>query len=176
MLPRRTVIGFALVAAGVVSGCGWTPLYANRETGPGDVDLRAIRVAPITDRVGQRLELALRDSLNPSGVPTPQRYVLSTTLQTTLADLGIQSQGLASRGQVDVVATYTLKSIETGKMLLSNTVHVNDSFNIAANGYANVVAEDDARTRAVEELREEIIARLTMFMQRRRIDPASADS
>ena len=32
--------------ARVLAGCGWAPLYANRETGPADADLRAIKVSP----------------------------------------------------------------------------------------------------------------------------------
>jgi hypothetical protein len=60
-----------------------------------------------------------------------------------------------------------LSDITSNAELLRNTIHVADSFDILANEYATVVAEDDARTRAVEELRREIVARLTMFMQRR---------
>ena len=174
MPSRRSVFGIVLALPGLLAGCGWTPLYANRATEPANADLRAIRVAPIPERVGQRLEIALRGSLNPDGIPTRQRYVLNTTLKVSLADLGIETQGLATRGEVDVVATVVLKRLETGKVLLTNTIRVSDSFDIGANGYANVVAQDDARTRSVEELRQEIIARLTMFMQRRH-DPATGD-
>jgi hypothetical protein len=46
-------------------------------------------------------------------------------------------------------------------------VHTAESFDIVANEYASVVAEEDARIRAVEELRRDIIARLTLFFQRR---------
>jgi LPS-assembly lipoprotein len=167
MAPRRLLLA-ALAATPLFAGCGWTPLYADRESGPADEDLRAIRVAPIPERIGQRLEIALRDSLNPEGRPAPQRYLLQTTLQTVLGNLGVQSQGLGTRGKLDVVATYVLTDIASNAVLLRNTIHVADSFDILANEYATVVAEDDARTRAVEELRREIVARLTMFMQRRR--------
>lgn len=167
MRLRRFAFVLALIAPGLSAGCGWTPLYADRATAPASVDLRAIKVDPITERIGQRLEMALRTSLNPSGIPTPPRYELKTTLAVSRSDLGIQSQGIATRGQVDVAATYVLIDIATKKSLLTNTLHVSDSFDILANGYATVVTEDDARTRTVEELRGEIVARLTMFMQRR---------
>lgn len=166
MRLRRFAFLLALIAPGVSAGCGWTPLYADRTTAPASVDLRAIKVDPIAERIGQRLEMALRTSLNPSGILTPSRYELKTTLAINRSDLGLQSQGLATRGQVDVVATYVLTDIGNRKPLLTNTIHVSDSFDILANGYATVVTEDDARTRTVEELRGEIVARLTMFMQR----------
>jgi hypothetical protein len=167
MRLRRLAFALALTAPGLCSGCGWTPLYADRTTTPAAADLRAIKVDPIAERVGQRLEMALRTSFNPTGIPSPVRYELKTTVAVNTSDLGIQSQGLATRGQIDVVATYVLTEIAGTKPLLTNTIHVSDSFDILANGYATVVTEDDARTRCVEELRGEIIARLTMFMQRR---------
>jgi LPS-assembly lipoprotein len=167
MPNRRGVLAFALLATVAASGCGWTPLYADIETGPADAELRAIRVDPILDRIGQRLELALRKSFNPNGEPSATRYVLHTTLVVSRQDLGIQSQGLGTRSRVDVQATFTLTEAASGKQLLLSTSHAADSFDIVANGYATVVAEEDARNRAGEELRRDIVTKLTLFLQRR---------
>ena len=161
-------LGMALgLGLAVLGGCGWAPLYADRESGPADEEVRAIRVAPISERIGQKLALALRQSLNPSGEPVPQRYRLSILLSTSRSDLGIQQTGLGSRGKLDANANITLRDIKTGAPLLSTTSHAAESFDILANEYASVVAEDDARTRAVEELRRDIVTRLTLFLQRR---------
>src|SRR5438477_2867713 len=167
MPPRRIVLGWTLVLLCQLGGCGWTPLYADYETGPADEEVRAIRVAPIAERIGQRLELALRNSLNPEGIPTPQRYLLRTTLQTVRSDLGVQTTGIGTRGKLDVNATYVLTDVRTGAQIFANTSHVADSFDIVANEYASIVAEDDARIRAVEELRRDMMTRLTLFLQRR---------
>jgi LPS-assembly lipoprotein len=167
MHTRRGLLGFALLAPLTAAGCGWRPLYADAETGPADAELRAIRVDPIPERVGQRLALALRRALNPEGIPTPTHYVLHTTLSVSRADLGIQSQGLGTRGRVDVTATFALLDLKTGGQLLATSIHTADSFDIVANEYASIVAEEDARTRAAEELRQDIVNKLTLFMQRR---------
>jgi LPS-assembly lipoprotein len=148
-------------------GCGWTPLYADPQTGPASDELRAVKVEPITDRIGQRLELALRDALNPSGEKTPARYDLRTTLIVARADLGVESQGLATRGKLDVFASFTLVDVKDGQILLNTTIHSANAFDIVPNEYASVVAEDDARTRNVAEIKDEMLARLTLFMQRR---------
>src|SRR5580692_5949385 len=105
MRLRRFAFLFALTVPGLCAGCGWTPLYADRATTPAAADLRAIKVDPISERIGQRLEMALRTSFNSNGIPSPVRYELKTTLAVNRSDLGIQSQGLATRGQVDVIAT-----------------------------------------------------------------------
>jgi LPS-assembly lipoprotein len=151
----------------LLAGCGWRPLYADPQAGPADADLRAIRVDPIPERIGQQLEIALRDALNPAGIATPQRYALHTTLAVGRADLGIQAQGLATRGRLDAYATIALFEIRTGTKLLENTIHSANAFDILANGYATTVAQQDADRRTVAELARVILARLTLFMQRR---------
>ena len=109
----------------------------------------------------------MRESLNPDGAPAPQRYRLSTLLTVSRADLGLQQTGLGSRGKLDATASITLRDIRTGAPLLSASSHAVESFDIVANEYAAVVAEDDARTLAVEELRRDIVTQLTLFLQRR---------
>ena len=170
MPKRRLLLALPLGMVVALSGCGWTPLYADRESGPADEDLRAIKVDPIPERIGQKLAWALRESFNPTGGSTPQRYRLRTLLTTARADLGIQSTGLGSRGKFDATATFTLIDIKTGAALMATTSHVSESFDILANEYASVVAEDDARTRSVEELRRDMVTRLTLFLQRRVAD------
>src|SRR5438034_3017915 len=100
---RRAMFGWSLglmlgLGLSALAGCGWAPLYADPATGPADEELRAIGVAAIPERIGHRLALALRESLNPTGQPTRQRYLLRTTLQVARLDLGIQTQGLGTRG------------------------------------------------------------------------------
>src|ERR1700736_239591 len=106
MTDRRTLLAFAVAAPVALSRCGWTPLYADIEAGPASEELRSIRVDPIPERIGQRLEIALRNSLNPPGEPSTERYRLRTALATYLGNLGIQSQGLATLRRLDVYASY----------------------------------------------------------------------
>ena len=167
MALRYALVALIGVALTALLGCGWEPLYADPQTGPASEELRAIKVNPIPERIGQRLEIALRNSLNPSGEPTPPRYVLNTSLISVLGNLGIQSEGLATLGQIDTFATFMLVDLQNNATLLTNTVHVANSFDLNPNQYSTIVGEDDARVRSVKELDQEIVARLTMFMQRR---------
>ena len=167
ILTRRRILAAALGLPIMLAGCGWEPLYADRQTGPADAELRAIKVMPVAERIGQKLEFALRSSLNPDGEPTPQRYVLRATLALVRSNLGVITQGLGTRARVDVYANFNLTESKTGAVVLNGTSHVAESFDLQANEYANVVAEDDARTRAVEELRRDMMTRLTLYMQRR---------
>jgi hypothetical protein len=173
---RRAALG-TLLALGLstLAGCGgWVPLYADPVSVPADESLREISVAPISERIGQNLAWALRESLNPTGIPTPQKYVLRTTLLTARSALGVQSYGLGTVGKLDIYATYTLADGKTNAALLTATSHVAESFDILANEYAAIVAEEDAGTRAVEELRRDILTQLTIFMRHRAAAPPPA--
>ena len=155
------------VALSALCGCGWVPLYADPQSNPASAELRAIRVEPIPDRIGQRLELALRTSLNPTGEPTKERYRLQTSLRFSLSALGLVSQGTSTIGRVDLTATYRLIDLKDGAVLLTNTVHSQNSFALNPNEYSTVVGEYDAGTRSVAEINEEMVTRLTLFLQRR---------
>jgi LPS-assembly lipoprotein len=167
MATRRQILAFGFGLPAILGGCGWEPLYANRDTEPASAALSQVRVAPIPDRIGQRLEFALRHSFNPANDPAKQTYTLYVTLSTSVSDLGIQSQGLGTRGEVHVYATYRLNDLATNKLLQTFTLHTVDSFDIQANGYSTVVAQEDGLNRCVEEARREIVARLTLFLQDR---------
>ena len=167
MASRRALLALAVGLALPLPGCGWEPLYADLQSGPTSADLRAIKVTPIADRIGQRLEMALRNSLNPTGEPTTYRYTLYTTLVVGLSDLGLQSQGTSTLGRLDVYAYYHLVDNRNGSTLLNNSQHVQNSFAFNPNQYSTVVGEDDARVRCVAELNQEMVTRLTLFMQRR---------
>lgn len=170
------MLALALGPPLALSGCGWAPLYDEAESGPASEELRAIHVDPIPERIGQRLEIALRNSLNPTGEPTPERYRLRTTLSTSLGNLGIESQGLASLGKLDVYATYTLIDSKSRKTLVTNTVHVANSFDLNPNQYSTVVGEGDAAVRSAAELDQEIVTRLALFIERRLAEQPAAPS
>ncbi|HVH77764.1 MAG TPA: LPS assembly lipoprotein LptE [Stellaceae bacterium] len=172
MIASGRLIATAMaVSAVAVSGCGWEPLYADPQTPVAAAALHAIKVAPISERAGQQLETELRDSLNPDHQTAKQLYQLNVTLSRSLSTTGLQSQGLGTRGQVNMSATYQLLELATKKVLQTGVIHSTDSFDIQANGYSTVVAENDATTRDVEEIRREIVARLTIFLQGK--DPAT---
>jgi hypothetical protein len=169
MAGRRSVLALIVCLVLPLSGCGWERLYADPETGPASADLRAIKVLPISERIGQRLEMALRNSLNPRGEPTPTRYTLSTTLVYSLSNLGLQSQGTATLGQIDLHSTSNLTDVKTGQNLLTISLHEQNSFELNPNQYSTIVGEDDAQLRTVAELNQEIVRHLNLFMEQRAV-------
>lgn len=167
MVDRRRLLGglLAMALPAVLAGCGWEPLYADPQTGRASAELRAIKVSAIPERVGQALSTGLANSLNPDHIETKPIYRLAVILTSQLQDLGIQSTGLATRGEVQMYANYQLIEATGNKIVQTAVIHASESFDIEANGYSTMVALDDAKMRCVEELRREIVARLTLFLQ-----------
>ena len=159
-----------LALALLLAGCGFHPLYSPPAMTTSDPRLAAIQVPQIPERTGQRLTIALRDAFNPNGATVDPRYRLHVTLASTRRDTAIRQDGTATRAEIAVTATYSLVGLEDGRTALSGTARSSSSVDLVENEYANVVAQDDARMRAIDELAVELQTRCAMFMGR----PATA--
>lgn len=151
-----------------LAGCGFHPLYAERDLKANEPLLAAIKVTPISERVGQQLEFALREELNPTGLQVPSLYTLTITLIVASVDTGIQRDASATRGNTTVYATFTLTEIKTNKQLYASRTQSTSAYNILFDPYAAQVATDDSLTRAVRELSGEIGTRLALFLRQQR--------
>lgn len=158
---RRNIL--AALAAAPLAGCGFHPLYGGRTAGEYDPRLAAIKVAPIADREGQLLELALREKLNPRGIAAPTRYSLTVTLTLTRSDLGIQRNATSTRSEINAAASYHLSGSGINVTGNSRTV---SAFNLQDDAWAATVAEKDARARAIEDLADSIYTQLSLWSQR----------
>jgi len=163
---RRALLPLLLLPP--LGACGFRPLYAEREEASSEPALATIKVLPIKDRIGQMLEMSLRESFNPRGIAVDPRYTLSVTLAVSRFDLGIQRDASATRGRVDVYATIQLADAQSGKAVYNSRAQSTSSFNILDDAYAAQVAEDDARARTVRDLSDEIRTRMALFLRSRR--------
>jgi LPS-assembly lipoprotein len=148
-----------------LAACGFHPLYAESHRVADEPALAAIRVMPIADRMGQQLELSLREQLNPRGLSVEPRYRLSVTLAVARADLGIQRDATATRGQVNVTASIVLADAKTSAVLYRGAAHSLSAFNVVNDAFAAQVAQDDSDSRTVRDLADEIRTRLAIFLQ-----------
>jgi len=158
---RRGIL--AALAAAPLAGCGFHPLYGGHTAGEYDPRLAAIKVAPIVDREGQLLELALREKLNPRGVALPTRYTLTVNLALSRTDLGIQRNATSTRSEINAGASYTLRGDGISIAGSSRTV---SAFNLQDDAWAATVAENDARERAIEDLADAIYMQLSLWSKR----------
>ncbi len=164
-LPGPGVVCLLLGAAIGLSACGFKPLYGRPEAqalSPVD-HMAAIRVAPLADRIGQQMHNLLRDRLNPYGQPRDPVYRLDVAINEARQELGIRKDETATRANFILSASFTLRGLESGQVLLRGRTSSVNSFNIRTNQFATDASEADARKRALRELSDSIRVRLGIY-------------
>ena len=159
------VVCLLLGAAVALSACGFKPLYGRSEAqalSPVD-HLAAIRIAPLADRIGQQMHNLLRDRLNPYGQPRDPVYRLDVAIAEARQELGIRKDETASRANLILSASFTLRKLESNRVLLQGRTSSVNSFNILTNQFATDFSEADARGRALRELSDKIRVRLGIY-------------
>ena len=159
----RWPVWMALVA--LVSGCGFQPLHQSGTAGASEV-LAAIEVLRIPDRQGQQLRNFLLDGLNPHGPPRYPVYALSVGLSVSKGGLGVRKDAFATRAFLTVNASFSLARAgleERGKF--TGSASSTNYYNIVQSEFATLAAEEDARTRALRAIANEIRLRIAAALR-----------
>ncbi len=157
------IVAIAATVSVVLAGCGFQPLHG-QQSGASSARLAEVRVAPIADRVGQKLHNLLLDKLNPRGSPSAARYVLRIKLNESLQKLGVRKDDVATRANLVMRATFVLVRAEDDLSLFSASAVSINSYNILRSEFASLSAENDARARAVSQISDEIKTQIGIFL------------
>ncbi len=163
MSSSRNRFAGLVLAALLLGGCGFQPLYGDRSEND---DLAAVEIGLIADRSGQELHNALLDRLNPKGAPARPLYQLLVELDEHLQDLAVRKDESVTRANLQIVANYVLYSKADGAVLVEGTSRSTTSFNISTEEYSAIVAEQDAGRRGIDLLADDIELRLALFFRR----------
>ena len=161
----RSLVLFA--AAAMLMGCGFRPLYGSGDAAETENELAAIQVRPIENRIGQILHNHLLDLLTPRGQPRQPKYELDVRLRESIARLGVEKSGLATRANLRITAKFSLLSPGGGLLFSGESVTIS-SFNIlGSDDLATLGAEKDARVRAVRQIAGDLQRRMAAFFLQR---------
>ena len=144
---RRLALLGLLAGAGLLSACGFTPLYGEGGVGAG---LSRIAVTTPDDRLGYRLREQLEDAFGGGGGPAPL-YRLATEVEQKRRPLGRRIDDTASRYELTVKAAWSLTPTaggETIKGVQTTTV----TYAAADQPYAAIAAQQDGEDRAAADL------------------------
>ena len=159
-MTART-LAFAVIAAASValSGCGFTPLYA--QTGLVS-HLAAIDVVAPEGRTGFLMRQSLDDALarNRSG---PATYRMNLQIGEARYPRGIRIDNVATRYEYVLSASYVLRS-PGGAIAKRGNVRVELTYDSADQPYASIAAQQDAQERAAEEAARRIQLELAAWL------------
>src|SRR5579863_3894079 len=105
---RRALFAFLLLAAPLLAGCGFEPLYGEHTRRVMEADLAAVKIMPIREHIGQLLQWQLEKDFNPDGVDVRPAYALHVALAVKRDFLATEPNNVAPRGSVSAAADMAL--------------------------------------------------------------------
>ncbi len=166
--PAARAILVALLAAALGACAGFTPMYATPGVSPR---LAAIEVAQPDGRLGFFLRQYLEDSFARDRTQ-PAAYRLNLANREVRSARGITIANVASRYEVDLTTSYTLTEIASRKLVTRGQIKVNVTYDVVAQPYAALSAEQDGERRAAEQAADRLRLELATFFASPRPLPA----
>lgn len=163
-LPLKPLI-VAFASVSLLSGCGFSPVYAKRDGGIGttnQAEMASVEVAGIgRGREGQILRTALEDKLNPTNMQVPQAYILRVGLSSQHIPVSIGSDRAVARHQQDLMANVTLTRTSDQAEMVNTFVRRTVSYSVSQSDFATYAASQDVIQRGLEELAEDVAMRVS---------------
>ena len=154
----------ALSALALLSGCGLQPLYAGGSTGVVAQGLAGVEVPAIEGRNGWLMRNALTDRFGQSGQVTP-RYRLDIVLDDNLEALGLLTDDTIGRERRTLRARYQLVDLSNSAVVVDATAGSDAGIDVVSSEYATISAEQTAIENLVQELADQITARLSRTLR-----------
>jgi LPS-assembly lipoprotein len=167
LLQSLVLAGAVLAAVAPLAGCGFQPMYGKANTNAAgtavDKQMAGIRIEPISDRVGQQLHNALRDSLNPLGQPADSPYSLQVNLTVRVYGALARRDLSASRRNVEMNAFYYLKDT-AGNQLMQDRSVITTGYDEFDDPLNDISSFEDAQRRGTLQLADQIRTRIAVFL------------
>jgi len=159
---RRAPAILLVVAALLLAGCGYRPLYgSSSETAGVAATLSSIRIPEAEDRVGQLIRNDLLSSMQAG--KGEDKYTL--ILKPVVKKRGVidKPQPSATRDAVSLSVSYELVERSSGNIVHAGKTFSNASFDVIRQPFADLQAETNAVERAVHEVSADIRTRLAAY-------------
>ena len=165
MIFVRTLLAL-VTALFILSGCGFTPMYAEKGDGEGlSETFSNVAIAPIEDRIGQVVRNHLQDRMNPYGSPAAPDYLLRVTLDQALEGYGFRTDESVTRESLTLTASYQLVDQKTGDVVLQDEVRAIQAYDVVQSDFANFSTQQDAEARTALQIAELLTARLGLYFK-----------
>ena len=157
-----------ILAALLLGACGFRPLYGTAGDGQVSDVMQNVEVIRIPDRIGQELHNELLDLLNPRGRPANPLHSLEVQLSETKQQLAIERTSFSTRANLIVRAVFYLRNPEDPerKPFHRGEATAIASYDVITEKFATIMAEKNARSRAVQALAQDIRLQLAAYYNR----------
>lgn len=151
----------------LLSACGFQPVYGDYSAAKvASAEMQTVRIKPISDRIGQQMSNKLVDRMYTTGRPKKALYEMEVILSPQERSLGIQKDATATRGELTLTANVAIYNTETRAELYRTTVRTRVAYNILEGQYGNLIARENSYDRAMDDMADEIVNRVALFLNR----------
>jgi LPS-assembly lipoprotein len=160
------------VAALLLAGCGFHPLYGTMSNGKSaGTSFTAIYVPPIDlERTGYELRNDLLDDLQAKANATGAAFDLNITARDRNQSIAITNNQVGSLKEVEItrwnytlIANYQLVDRKTRKVLSKGQVTSLSGYDVLQSPYATEVALRNAQTTTAEDISQQLRLRLAVY-------------
>jgi LPS-assembly lipoprotein len=156
----------ALLLPLALTGCGLHPLYEGGTHGVVAQELSEVEVGPIGGQAGWLMRNALTDRIGAAGHAAP-RYRLEVELNDRITGLGINSVNAVTRERRTLRARFRLVTADAaGTTLLDASAGSDQGIDVVSSDYATVAAEQTALENLVQDVADQIVARVAVYARR----------
>ena len=166
-MRRLLLTAGLLLLGGGLTGCGFTPLYANPRTAAG---LGSIEVVEPQGRLGHLLREDLDDAFGRQKGEAPA-WRLELALSESRGPRGLTREDVSRYYDVGLTVQYTLRSMATGKVAATGAVSSQVSYDDSGAPYADIAAARDAQGRVAADAARRIQLKLAAWMARPTANP-----
>ena len=161
-MMRRGPASLLLVAALVLAGCGYRPLYGTTsETAGVAATLSSITIPEAEDRVGQLIRNDLMSSMRAGKGEDKYSLVLKPVVKRS--GHIEKPQPSTTRQAITLSVSYELVERASGSIVHSGKTFSQASFDVIRQPFADLQAETNATERAVHEVSADIRTRLAAY-------------
>lgn len=159
---KKICLGLVLMS---LTACGFKPIYSRSPSGTAAHQMAGVEIEPIKDRSGQILHNHLLDLMTPRGRPAKPIYSLSAEIRDSVQELGVRKNAFSTRSNLTMTVSYKLVDKRTGKIALSGSTRVTNSFDLLDSQYAAIVSEREARKNTLKQAAQNIRTRIAVYLQ-----------
>jgi len=151
------------LAALCLGACGFKPLHATDQTGVNLTNLQVVMASTqdVQDReAGFYMQQRLLDRV---GVNDNAQHVVTITPTVSRLRLGVTSNDVASRYDINLSAKYTLTDSKSGKTLETGSVRAVSTFGAPNDSFGLISADTNGTQQGAKELADRLILKLATF-------------
>ena len=156
-----------------ISGCGFHPMYATTPTGGSLVDvMKAVQIAPIPSRVGQRLRNELIFGTTGGGEASSPVYRLDIALRESVRNTLVTNTGAPTGQILQLDAEFRVIRIKDNEALFKGYSTSEAAYDLTGFSgttgsiYGDTRAALDAENRAARSLADTLKTRVAAFLSR----------